>query len=213
MDNNNMDDKVLVETESQPEQKPKGIKAIIEYIKTHENLRQMVMFLLFSMVCGAAQFTTTLVLPIILRAASPSMSDPFKWFMFDYTEKGIGEFIGFLVGSVIGQALTFILNRKKTFNIRDHVAFRAVAYAVMAVLIILMQTAIGGGVTNAFGRSFPDASDGLVAVFNLVAQVVAGFAALAVNFVGNKFFIMRKFKSVEEAEKRAAEQTEEREVE
>ena len=204
MDTNNLDEQVLPETEGQVEQKPKGIKGIIEYIKTHENLRQMVMFLLFSMICGAAQFTTTLVLPIILRAASPSMSDPFSWFIFDYTEKGLGEFIGFLVGSVIGQALTFILNRKKTFNIRDHVAFRAVAYAIMAVLIILMQTAIGGGITNAFGRSFPDASELLKAIFNLVAQVVAGFAALAVNFVGNKFFIMRKFKSVEEAEKQEA---------
>ncbi|MBQ9276752.1 MAG: hypothetical protein IJ226_04070, partial [Clostridia bacterium] len=112
--------------------KKKGIKGIVEYIKTHENLRQAVLFFLFSMICGATQMIVTAVLPLILRAASDSMSEPFKWFIFDYTEKGVGEFIGFIVGSVIGQVLTFVLNRKKTFNVSDHIPFRAIAYAIMA---------------------------------------------------------------------------------
>ncbi len=173
--------------------KKKGIKGIIEYIKTHENLRQAVLFFLFSMVCGASQMIITAVLPLILRAASDSMSEPFKWFIFDYTEKGVGEFIGFIVGSVVGQVLTFVLNRKKTFNVSDHIPFRAIAYAIMAILIILMQTAIGGGITSALAKAVPDASDLVATIFNLIAQVVAGIAALVVNFLGNKFFVMRKF--------------------
>ena len=179
------------ETDDLP--KKKGIKGIVEYIKSHENLRQAVLFFLFSMVCGASQMIITAVLPLILRAASDSMSEPFKWFIFDYTEKGVGEFIGFIVGSVVGQVLTFVLNRKKTFNVSDHIPFRAIAYAIMAVLIILMQTAIGGGITGALAKAVPDASDIVATIFNLIAQVVAGIAALVVNFLGNKFFVMRKF--------------------
>lgn len=185
--------------------KKKGIKGIIEYIKTHENLRQAVLFFLFSMICGASQMVITAVLPLILRAASDSMSEPFKWFLFDYTEKGVGEFIGFIVGSVVGQVLTFVLNRKKTFNVSDHIPFRAIAYAIMAVLIILMQTAIGGGITGALSKAVPDASELVATIFNLIAQVVAGIAALVVNFLGNKFFIMRKFKSAAKNDKSAGE--------
>ena len=180
--------------------KKKSLKEIIEYIKTHENLRQPILFFLFSMICGASQMLITLVLPMILRAASPSMNESFSWFLFDYTEKGLGEFIGFLVGSVVGQALTFILNRKKTFNVKDHVAFRAIAYAVMAVLIILMQTAIGGGITGALAKADPGATGIVAAIYNIIAQVVAGIAAFVVNFLGNKFFIMRKFGKAKEAE-------------
>ncbi len=179
--------------------KKKSLKGLIEYIKTHETLRQAILFFLFSMICGASQMIITAVLPLILRAASPSMREPFKWFLFDYTEKGIGEFIGFIVGSVVGQVLTFVLNRKKTFNVHDHIPFRAIAYAIMAVLIILMQTAIGGGITGALAKAVPDASDLISTIFNLIAQMVAGIAALVVNFLGNKFFIMRKFKGSEDA--------------
>ena len=176
-----------------PQEQLKGIKKLIHYIKTHENIRQMVLFFLFSLICGVSQMIITLVLPIILRAADPNMSSPFEWFIFDYTEKGLGEFIGFLVGSFVGQALTFILNRKKTFNVKDHVVFRAIAYTVMAVLIILMQTAIGGGITGAFAKADPDATGIVVAIYNLIAQMVAGIAAFVVSFLGNKFVIMRKF--------------------
>lgn len=179
---------------------PAWIQKIVDYLKTHENARQMVMFFLFSMICGGTQFIVTLFLPMILRAADGSMSDPFKWFIFDYTNKGIGEFIGFIVGSVIGQVLTFVLNRKKTFNVSDHIPFRAIAYTIMAILIILMQTALGGAITTACGNAVDNPSEALSALFNIVGQAVAGIAALVVNFLGNKFFVMRKFKNTKESE-------------
>lgn len=203
-------------TEEAP--KKKSLKGLIQYIKTHENLRQPILFFLFSMICGGTQMLITLVLPIILRAAYPNtlgengeiialgkMSQPFKWFIFDYTEKGIGEFIGFLVGSFIGQLLTFVLNRKKTFNVHDHIPFRAIAYTIMAVLIILMQTAIGGGITGALAKAVPDANETVAGIFNIVAQAVAGIAALVVNFLGNKFFVMRKFGKYKDEDKAPAE--------
>ena len=63
----------------------------------------------------------------------------------------------------------------------------------MAVLIILVQTAIGK-LEGVFNAHDPDASETLKVVYNLLAQVVAGFAGFAMNFLGNKFIIMRKFK-------------------
>lgn len=180
----------------------KGLKAKIKFffdvLEKYPTVKQAILFTLFSMICGITQMIITLVLPIILRAASPDkMTEPFKWFIFDYTEAGLGEFIGFLVGSVWGQTLTFLLNRKKTFNVPDHVAFRAIAYTIMAVLIILMQTAIGGGIQDALKRAVPDANSTVLGIFNLIAQVVAGLAAFVVSFLGNKFVVMRKWKTKE----------------
>lgn len=199
-------------SEQPVEAKPKGLKGLIKYIKTHENLRQVVLFTLFSLICGATQMLITLLLPIILKAAAPAkMTAPFGWikmgkgYFFDFTDdgQGLGSFLGWLIGSIWGQTLTFILNRKKTFNVPDHVAFRAVAYAVMAVLIIIAQTAIGKleGVLKAHD---PDATAFVNVVYNLIAQVVAGIAAFTMSFFGNKFVVMRKWKSKDAPAEQAA---------
>lgn len=130
------------------------------------------------------------------------------WFVFHYATQA--EFIGFLVGSVVGQVLTFVLNRKKTFNVPDYVALRAVLYAIMAALIIIMQTYLGGLVTDACWSAKPDANGFLDLVFNLTGQAVAGIAAVIVNFLGNKFFVMRDWgkKKRLAAEQAAAQQNE-----
>ncbi len=167
---------------------PAFLRKIIDYLNAHEDIRQMVLFFLFSMICGATQLILTYALSAGLRLVGPLTKD-FDWFIFKYDT--IAEFIGFLVGSVVGQVLTFVLNRKKTFNSTDYVALRAVMYAIMAVLIILMQVYLGGLITKACWDAKPDANDFLGLLFNLTGQAVAGIAALIINFLGNKFFIMR----------------------
>ena len=115
------------------------------------------------------------------------------------------EFIGFLIGSVVGQVLTFVLNRKKTFNVHDHIPFRAVAYAFMAVAIIFVQTLLGGAITvacrNAYSGDVAFLKD---VVFNLVGQAVGGISALIISFLCNKFLVMRKFKGTESADATAS---------
>ena len=94
--------------EETAEKKPKNLKELIQYIKTHENLRQVVLFTLFSMICGVTQMLITLLLPIILKAASPDkMNAAFGWiamgngkYFFDFTDEGqgLGSFLGWLIG-------------------------------------------------------------------------------------------------------------------
>ncbi len=185
---------------------PPFLQKIADYLSAHEDIRQMVMFFMFSLICGGTQFIITLVLPLLLNLI-PSLKPSFSWFLFAYPTTG--EFIGFLVGSVIGQVLTFALNRKKTFNVPNYLVMRAIMYAIMAILIILMQTYLGGVVTSACQKAVPDANELLSSVFNITGQAVAGIAALIVNFLGNKFFVMRdwggKIKKANEEKARAAE--------
>ena len=189
--------------------KKKSLKGLIEYIKTHENLRQPILFFLFSMICGGSQMLITLLFTQLYRVGGV-LGKEFPGFMvgnvplFAYASHA--EFIGFLIGSVVGQVLTFVLNRKKTFNVHDHIPFRAVAYAIMAVAIIFVQTLLGGAITvacrNAYSGDVAFLKD---VVFNLVGQAVGGISALIISFLCNKFFVMRKFKSTVLAEQAAAE--------
>lgn len=187
---------------------PAWIKKIVDYLKAHEDIRQMVFFLLFSVICGASQMIVTYALSAGFKLEAHLGSTRLDWFVFHYATQA--EFIGFLVGSVVGQVLTFVLNRKKTFNVPDYVALRAVLYAIMAALIIIMQTYLGGLVTDACWSAKPDANGFLDLVFNLTGQAVAGIAAVIVNFLGNKFFVMRDWgkKKRLAAEQAAAQQNE-----
>lgn len=168
---------------------PAWIQKIVDYLNAHEDVRQMVFFLMFSVLCGASQLIVTYALSAGLKLEAHLGSTRLDWFVFHFATQA--EFIGFLVGSVVGQVLTFVLNRKKTFNVPDHIALRAVMYAIMAILIIIMQTALGGAVTDACWGAKPDANGFLDLVFNLTGQAVAGIAAVIVNFLGNKFLVMR----------------------
>ena len=178
--------------------KKKSLKGLIEYIKSHENLRQPILFFLFSMICGGSQMLITLLFTQLYRVGGV-LGEPFPGFyvgsvpLFAYASHA--EFIGFLIGSVVGQVLTFVLNRKKTFNVHDHIPFRAIAYAFMAVAIIFVQTLLGGAITvacrNAYTGNVAFVND---VIFNLVGQAVGGISALIISFLCNKFLVMRKFK-------------------
>lgn len=168
---------------------PAFLQKFFDYLKAHEDIRQMVFFFMFSIICGVSQMIITYALSAGLKLEAHLGGTRLDWFVFHYATQA--EFVGFLVGSFVGQVLTFVLNRKKTFNVPDYVALRAVMYTIMAVLIIIMQTALGGAVTDACWSAKPDANGFLDFVFNLTGQAVAGIAALVVNFLGNKFFVMR----------------------
>lgn len=181
--------------ESQIDEKPKkkGIKGLIEYIKTHEDLRQMVLFVLFSFLCGASQMVTQFVLKYVIGAFN---AEPFSWFIFIYnTEKGLAEFIGFVCGAVIGQVMTFVLNRKKTFKATNNVVVSGIMYAIIAVGIIILQTYLGGVVTGACkdaALANGTNTEGFIGLLiTLTGMVVGGIAALVLSFLGNKYLVMR----------------------
>ncbi len=182
--------------QDQVDEKPrkKGIKGLIEYIKTHEELRQMVLFVLFSFVCAASQTVTQFVLKYVIGAFN---TEPFSWFIFkDYNkEKGLAEFIGFICGAIIGQVMTFILNRKKTFKATNNVVISGIMYAIIAVGIIILQTYLGGVVTGACkdaAMANGTSTEGIIGLLiTMTGMFVGGIVALVLSFLGNKYLVMR----------------------
>lgn len=175
---------------------PAWLQKLVDKINSNEDVRQMVVFTLFSFICGGSQMILTYLLAL-MKYAGGTLASPFtgipvgNFFLFGYDTTA--EFIGFLVGSVVGQVLTFVLNRKKTFNCTNNIVLSGIMYVILAVFIIFMQTLLGGAITSACHGAVPDASGFLDLVFNLAGQAVAGIAALIISFLGNKFLVMRNW--------------------
>ena len=194
---------------------PPWLQKIVDKVNANEDVRQMVLFTLFSFICGASQLIITYLLSL-LRFAGGVLEAKFAGLpvgtitIFGYPTTA--EFIGFLVGSIVGQVLTFVLNRKKTFKATNNIVVSVIMYVILALFIIFMQTLLGGAVTQALWSAKPDANEFLKLVFNLVGQLVAGIAALIISFLGNKFLVMRdwgkKKREKEAAQAESGEKTE-----
>ncbi len=179
---------------------PKGQKGkfLKEFVETHEDLRQVVLFSLFSFLCFAAEMATFYSVYYICESCS--FAAPLKWFVFDYSAPesgGKGGFLAFLLSTAVAQALTFILNRKKTFKANNNVVFAAIMYAIMVVAIIVANTALCGIIKDAIASAMlkGNCSQGATDfVSGTVSKMVGGALAWIIAFLMSKFVIMRKKK-------------------
>lgn len=180
---------------------PAWLQKLVDKIKSNEDVRQMVVFTLFSFICGGSQLIITLVLPALLKLAPETSVLNQKFYGFDlgalkdvFGYPTTSDFIGFLIGSIVGQVLTFVLNRKKTFNCTNNVIISGIMYVILAVTIIFVQTLLGSAIMTACMGAKPVAqTEFLYQIYNLTGQAVGGITALVMSFVGNKFLVMRNW--------------------
>lgn len=178
----------------------KGLKAKVKFffevLQKYPDVRQMVLYVLFSMICGLGQFVSQYVFTYALQLA-PACQPPIKLFDIGSYEVGytsIATFVGYLVGAVVGNTLTYILNRKKTFNATNNLTVSITLYFIMAFLITAMQTIAPGFIEKVATDSYTanGGSNGFVLFLcNFTGTAVAGLTALVVSFIGNKFVVMR----------------------
>ena len=161
-------------------------KKIKTFLDEHEDIRQLVFFTLFSFVCFLIEYVTFFVLKFALK----NVNEPFEWFIFSYKTGGLGEFIAFLMSNVVAQAATFILNRKKTFNANNNIVYAASMYAIMVCGIIILNTWLGGVISDAVteGTSIPQDFAAII------GKLVGSFLSFVISFLMSKFVIMRKSK-------------------
>lgn len=188
-------DAEIVETQQEKKGLVGAIKKFFKYLETHEDLRQLVFFMMFSLVCWVSEMVSYYAIDAICKATD--YTEPFKWFVFDYTATnsgGQGGFLAFLISTIIAQILTFVLNRKKTFKATNNVVWSACMYAVMVVAIVIANAALCGIIKSAImdAMLLADIDAGLSdTVAGFVSKMVGGALAWVINFVMSKFVIMR----------------------
>ncbi len=117
------------------------------------------------------------------------MTTPFRFLIFDYTQpssNGLGGFATFLVAEVLAQVVNFFVQMKWVFKSDASFKDAAWKYALLAVLIVVVNLLLPGYVTNfcttAFGMG--------AALAGTVASVVNTLLAVVVSFPLLKFWIM-----------------------
>ncbi|HOB63806.1 MAG TPA: hypothetical protein PKH08_01420 [Clostridia bacterium] len=131
---------------------------IKEFFKKNPTAWEFAKYTIFSVLAGWIELGVFSLLNYVLP--NNGINKPLNWFVFVYPTEagGLGAFIAFVVSSVIGQALKFITNFKKTFKSTNNIVLSAVGFAIMAVIIVVgLNMYVGGLLNNALCKVIANA--------------------------------------------------------
>jgi hypothetical protein len=166
----------------------------------HSDLWQFVLFNILCNISTISRFVCVWVGTAIFVNAL-QMNAPFQFWLFDYTSAGsnyLGGFITFLIAEVVAQVVNFVVQFTLVFKSDSSMGEAAWKYAVLAVIIVVMNLILPSYVT-----SFCQTSLGLdPGLAGTVASCVNTLAAVVISWPMLKFWIMPD--SAEEKERKRA---------
>lgn len=155
------------------------------FTEKHENIWQIVKFTFLSCIAAVVELVS---LNIMLAALKSYTGTEVHWFVFNYTEAdgGLCNFIAFIVSTTLAQIVSYVVNRKKTFNANNNVVFSVVMYIIMEIFIICLQIWSGPLLTGVLYNA------GVPAVWaSNLSKFSWMFMSFIVVFLMDKFVIMR----------------------
>ena len=192
------------------------------WTEKHADLWQIIKFTLVSMIAGTSEMVLYNVFLWILRG--PLMNISVDWFIFHYpggaegtvladgtiARGGACVLVAYLVSTIVGNFVSFVVNRKTTFKSVANVKFSIIATMIMIVFIIFYSTVLGGLANSWVGtwKIFENADGNFLLTF-LMQNIGKFMITFVFVFLMNKFVILReekKTKEQKEAEKREAEE-------
>ncbi len=118
------------------------------------------------------------------------LTQPFRFLIFNYSDagtNGLGGFLTFLVAEVLAQVVNFFVQMKWVFKSSNGYGDAAWKYAILAVIIVVVNLVLPGYVT-----SFCQGTFGMdAALSSTVASIVNTLLAVIVSFPLLKFWIAK----------------------
>lgn len=165
------------------------LEKMAKYINEHKTLLQAILFMLFSCLAFVAQLGTQALFDWALASVDKVVK------VWPFPEQALGTLISFLIANVVAKVLSFIMNRKKTFNANNNKIFSIVTYTIMVVVLIIAETLVGEPLANALDK----ASNGVLGEWaNTLAIIIYSIPDFIIVFLMNKFVIMRHKEEKEE---------------
>ena len=158
------------------------------WTEEHKTLWQFIKFNVLSNISTITRFVCTWVGNAIFINAM-QLNSPFKFLLFDYTTAGsnyLGGFVTFLIAEVLAQVVNFFVQMFWVFDSDTSFKDAAWKYALLAVLIVVVNLILPSYVT-AFCQGTFGWDAGLSGT---VASFVNTLAAVVVSFPLLKFWIM-----------------------
>lgn len=170
-----------------------------EWTKKHESLWQFILFNILSNISTITRFVCTWIGTAIFITGM-HLTQPFSFLIFNYTapnSNGLGGFITFLIAEVLAQVVNFFVQMKLVFKSDAAFSESGPKYAVLAVIIVVVNLILPGYVTD-FCTSTWGLDAGLAGT---IASVVNTLLAVIVSFPLLKFWIAPDNKKEEVAAK------------
>lgn len=164
----------------------------------NENIRQIVLFVLFSSLAAISQFGSRLILDLLLSGYHQTVE------IWPFGKQAIGSFIAFLVSNIIAKVVSYVTNRKTTFKANNNALASAVIYFIMVVVLIIVETIIGTPIQNwlykLLGGTYTGAELVTDSVNNATLYQICGIGSQAIYsffdgiivFLMDKYVIMRR---------------------
>lgn len=172
-----------------------------KFLEDHKNIFQIIKFTLISLIAFIAEFASFYALIFGLKGVYGNIA--FSWFIFDYEPGenfGLAGFIAFLVSKCIAEIISFIVNRKKTFEANNNVVFSAIMYALTVIAVIVLSTWLGGALSALMSNAIGEGGAATI------SKLVGSFLSWVIMFLMDKFVIMRRVdKGEKEVETETAE--------
>ena len=163
--------------------------AIRAWIDAHPNIWEFILFNVLSNISTITRFVVAWVGTAVFVSAM-GLTAPLSFLIFNYTSAGshgLGGFLTFLLAEVLAQIVNFIVQMKWVFKSDSSFADAAWKYALLAVLIVVVNLVLPGYVTSlCIGWGM---NSGVAAT---VASVVNTLLAVIVSYPLLKFWIMPK---------------------
>lgn len=161
-----------------------------KWIEAHPDLWEFILFNILSNVSTIARFIMTWIGTAVL-VNSMKLVSPFRFLIFDYTSEGshgLGGFLTFLIAEILAQIVNFFVQKNFVFKSNADFSKSAPKYAVLAVVIVVVNLILPGHVTN-FCINTLGMGSGLAST---IATVVNTLLAVIVSYPLLKFWIMPK---------------------
>jgi putative flippase GtrA len=153
------------------------------FIDKHPDLWQFILFNILSNISTITRFVLGWI-GTALFVGALSMTSPFRFLIFDYTapnSNGLGGFITFLIAEVMAQVVNFFVQMKWVFKSDAAFGKSAPKYAVLAVLIVVVNLILPGHITNFCVSELhmgPELANTVASFINTMLAVVVSFPLL-----------------------------------
>ena len=145
-------------------------------------------FILFNILSNCATVTNFVVLWLSSAFLFGSLTEPFRFFIFDYTSPasgGLGGFLAFLLAYVCALIVNYIVQRKLVFGATIDIRKTIGWYILTVVVAGIISVALPGYLVPVLTPYLGGFSATVANAVNIVLQV-------AINYPMMKFVIMKK---------------------
>ena len=159
-----------------------------KWIEAHPNIWQFILFNVLSNISTITRFILTWIGTAVFVTAL-GMTSPFRFLIFNYTSthsNGLGGFVTFLIAEVLAQVVNFFVQKTWVFKSNSDFSKAAPKYAVLAIVIVVVNLILPGYVTEICTGSF-GLNQGIAST---IASAVNTLLAVVVSFPLLKFWIM-----------------------